>query len=209
MKSPTSLVALALIGTLALAACTTPTPAPSPSPSISPSGSEGTPTPTPTVTAEPLVIPDCETLLPLESAKAAFSPYTEFSGELSVSEFQHPLAVSSEATVLATANPARACRWGIPKSDGIFALAVAAITADDAAALQGELAEAGFVPTASGTSTSFELEAPELGPGGAGVVHLFAGRIWIISDSTALQSANEVADSALEALRAANPTSDL
>ena len=207
MKSPTSLAALALIGTLALAACTTP--APSPSPSVSPSVSDGTPTPTPLITAEPLVIPECETLLPLETARAAFSAYTEFSGESSVSEFQHALSVTSELSVLATADPVRACRWAIPNSDGIFELAVAGITANEAAALQTELIEAGFVQSESGAATSFELSAPVLGPSGAGIVHRFTGDIWIISSSTALQPATEVADSALEALRAANPTSDL
>jgi hypothetical protein len=186
----------------ALAACT-PMP-PEPTPTMSETAVKPTPKPTPTVTLPPLAIPDCETLLPLATAKDLFSENTELLAEPSAGEFVGRLPVPSIPVVLSTANPSRACVYGIPQSDGYFELVVAGITDAQRATLEGELAASGFSQTTMGTVTAFELEG-ENEVGSVGTTHIFTGDVWIVCDGTSLSLSGVVTGSALDALRTANP----
>jgi hypothetical protein len=186
---------------VALAGCAAEPPAPTPTPTTSATAVKPTPKPTPTTTLPPLAIPDCETLLPLASAKALFGANTEFLGETPAGEYVGRLGVPSEPVVLSTASPARACRWGVPNSDGVFSVVVAGITDAEQATLQAELLTKGYAETSPGTfQLAAEGEASSLG-----TTQLFSGDSWIIADMTTLDSSAAVAGSALDALRTANP----
>jgi hypothetical protein len=205
MKRIHGLVAPVLI--LALAACAPLPPAPSATPSPTAAAAKPTPapSPTPTVTVEPLAIPECETMLQLAMARDLFSERTEFLGETPASEFVGRMTVPSIPVVLSTASPARACLWGVPQSDGLFALAVAGVTAAERATLTGELAASGYAETTMGTVTAFELEGMNE-VGSTGTTHLFTGGVWIVCDGTSTGLSGAVAGQALDALRTANPT---
>ena len=192
----TSLVVLT-----ALAGCAAEPPAPTPTATPTASAVKPTPKPTPTVTLPPLAIPDCETLLPLATAKALFGANTEFVGETPAGEYVGRLGVASEPVVLSTASPTRACRWGVPNSDGAFSVVVAGITDAEQATLQSELLAKGYAETSPGT---FQLAA-DGDVSSLGTTQLFSGDSWIVADMTTLDSSAAVASSALDALRTANP----
>ena len=197
------IVSAALIA--ALAACTPLPPVVTPSPTPTSSAVKPTPKPTPTVTVAPLAIPACETLLPLATAQDLFSANTAFLGEQPASEFVGRMTVPSIPVVLGTARPAKGCLWGIPQSDGLFELVVADVTDAQRATLQAELTAAGYGETEMGTVTAFEL-AGENEIGSTGTTHLFTGDVWIVCDGTSLSLSGAVTGSALDALRAANPS---
>ena len=207
MKKHGALAALGIV--LVLASCAAPAPTPTPTPSATATGVRPTPKPTPTATLPPLAIPQCDELLPLATAKQMFSKNVELFGQTPAGEFVARIPVPSIPVVLSTADPARACRWAVPNSDGVFSLVVAGITAAERATLQAELTAEGFTETTSGELTAFELAQPDLGPGGHGTTHVFSRELWIISDNTALAVARPFAAAALEALRAENPALDL
>lgn len=200
---PFHAVAVALL--VVLAGCTPVAPEPSPSPTSAAPKPTLTPKPTPTVTVAPLTIPDCDTLLPIATARDLFSDSTELLAENPASEFTGRLTVPSITTVLSTASPARSCFWGIPNSDGLFQVVVAGITAAEVATLQGELAAAGYTQTTMGTVTAFELEGMNE-VGSVGTTHLFTGTTWIVVDGSSSSFSGAVAAQVLDALRTANPT---
>lgn len=194
-------VGCAAVLLLALSGCAPPEQVPTPTPSATTAES-----PSPTSTADPLVLTDCETMLPLDLAKSLFSEDTEFFGEYPAAEFAGWVSVPEIATTIDAASQARLCRWGVPNSDGQFALVVAEIPPEGRATMMGALTRAGFVSSTVGPVTTAELEQE-------GVVsleaatHLFTGGLWILCDgTTTLDLTDGVTESALDALRAANPT---
>ncbi|CAN5124758.1 hypothetical protein BH11ACT5_BH11ACT5_02700 [soil metagenome] len=204
MRSIHALIASAVL-VVVLAGCTPSAPEPIPSPTPSATEVKPTPKPTPTITVEPLAIPECETLLPLATAKSLFSENTEFLGEQPAGEFVGRQTVASIPVVLSTASPSRACLWGVPNSDGAFQLVVAGITDAEIATLQSELTAAGYSETTMGTVTAFELEG-ENEVGSVGTTHLFTGNVWIVCDGSSLHLSGAVVGDALDALRTANPS---
>ncbi|CAN5260932.1 hypothetical protein BH09ACT5_BH09ACT5_14480 [soil metagenome] len=204
----------ASLALVALMAGCSPAPAPSGTPTATTpptttSTSTSTPrtpsTPGASPTPEPLTLPDCETLLPLATARGLFSVNTEFLGEIPVEDFAGRMPVPSLPTALASATPAVGCFWGVPQSDGLFQLVVGGITSAQRATLAGELSAAGYSTTAMGTVTAFELEGMNE-VGSTGTTHLFTGEVWIVCDGTSLGLSGAVTASALDALRTANPT---
>jgi hypothetical protein len=181
MRSIHALGAVVLV--VALAACT-----------------PAAPKPTPTVTVTPLTIPDCETMLPLTVARALFGAKTEFVGETPAAEFVPAGAVPSLPVVMSTASPTRACRWGIPNSDGAFSLLVAAITDAERQTLVGELTAGGFAETTTGALSQYALD------GELAATYLFSQRALVLSQAPVLDVSASVSDAALDALRTANPS---
>jgi hypothetical protein len=196
----------ALICTALLAALTGcgPTPAPEPSDSA---------TPKPVVTVEPteepvvaeLTIPDCERLLPIALARSSFADSTEFLGETTATEYYPWYQLPAVNTVIAGLTVARACWWGIPNSDGSFFLLVAEIDPAAQASIEGALDAEGFSTVEMGTLTARE-NMREGGVGTEAETHLFTGNVWILADDGTLEVSGVVAGSALDAMRAANPT---
>ena len=207
-------LAVSLTLVAVLAACT-PGPSPSatpeakPKPTTSASKPTASPTATPSATAAPapapLTLPDCETMLPIATARDLFSENTEFLGEIAPTDFVARLSVPSLPSVLAAASPARGCFWGVPQSDGLFQLVVASITAGQRATLEGELAGSGYSTATMGTVTGYDLEGMNE-VGSTGTTHLFTGEVWIVCDGTSVGLSGAVAGSALDALRTGNPT---
>lgn len=206
MKPLHGLIAVTLA--LALAGCAAGAPTPSGTPTGKPTststGTKPTPKPTPTVTVPPLAIPDCETLLPLATAKDLFSQNTELIASPAAIEFVGRQTVPSIPVVLSTADPTRACIYGVPQSDGAFEFVVAGITAAQRATLEGELAASGYSQTTMGTVTAYELEG-ESEVSSLGTTHLFTGGAWIVCDGTSLSLSGTVTGTVLDALRTANP----
>lgn len=193
--------ASAILLALALAACapSAPTATP-PSPTPATSAPSATPLPTP----EPLIIPGCETLLPLSTAKSIFSDSTEvLNDDDSVPIYGYELpevaAASSNASI------AKHCVWGVPNSDGGFGLTVTDITEVDAENLTTALLAAGFLGSTVDGVTKLELSGENLV--GTNVdTHYFVGDLWIHSSGSSSELTTSIADGALNEVRAANPT---
>jgi hypothetical protein len=198
------LIVPAALALLALAACgpTAAVPSPSATPPAPPSATaSSTPSPAPAA----LVIPDCGRLLSLEDARALFSDNTEFFGQFPGVEFSGHLESPEIGAAISGATQSTTCRWGVPNSDGSFSLLVAETTSVDRANLTAALTAAGFASSTAGSTTSFTLERDGV-VSTESAVHVFTGDVWILSDGTGLALSTAVAASALDALRAANPT---
>jgi hypothetical protein len=171
------------------------------------------PTPSETVTpietadpvVEPLTIPDCETLLPLALAQSSFGASTAFLGENPPTDYYPWYQLPAVNTAIDGLTLARACWFGIPNSDGGFSFMVAEIDPETRTAIEAALTTEGFSSVVMGTVTAreaqrdgeFQIEAE---------THLFTGDVWIIADDGDLSVSGVVAGSALDAMRAANPT---
>lgn len=186
---------------IALAGCTPPAPEPGPSATASPSDSPSTPTPTP----EPLTIVGCETLLPIEDARAAFADSTEFLGERPPTESGGWFPLAEIDSTLAASEQARACTWGIPDSDGAFTVHVAEVTPEQRTSLEAALTAEGFSDVTMGTVTGYDLSG-ENEVFTIAATHLFTGDVWIMANAHTLSTTGQVAAAVLDALRTANPT---
>lgn len=193
----------------AIVGCT-PTPAPTPSDSGSPSPKptetvEASPSPEPEPVVLPLTIPDCETLLPIAVAKAAFADSTEFLGEYPTNEYYPWYQLPAVNTAIAGVTNGRACWWGVPQSDGSFSMLVAEIDATTRATIEAALTAEGFSSVVMGTVTAREAEREGMVSLEA-ETHLFTGDVWIVSDNGTLSVTGSATGAALDALRTANPT---
>ncbi|MCY7413656.1 MAG: hypothetical protein LH471_11580 [Salinibacterium sp.] len=149
---PAALVVIVLAG--CAPAAVAPSGSPSPSASV-----EASATPTPDAPPEPFAISECETMLPLILAQQVFSANTEFFGEFPVAEFGGRFAVPEIQAALSSAPQARLCRWGLPRSDGLFSLVVAELPAGEQGTVIGGLTAAGLrlrrvVPRRSSVSSA-------------------------------------------------------
>ncbi len=144
-------------------------------------------------------------MLPLILARQVFSANTEFLGESAAADFGGRFAVPEIQAALISAPQSRLCRWGVPNSDGTFALVVAELPAAEQVGVIAALTAAGFASATSGTETMLRLEQE-------GVVsleaqtHIFTGEVWILVDGTSGELTDTVSGFALDVLRAANPT---
>ena len=181
-----------------------PTPAPTSTPVVEPVETTS-PAPEPAPVVEPLTIPDCETLLPLALAKSSFAESTEFLGENPPAEYYPWWQVPAVNSAIAGVTVARSCWWGIPNSDGAFSLLVAEIDPATQASVEAALTTEGFYPLFLG-SVSGRENGRDGDNGYEAETHLFTGNVWIVSDNHSVEGAAAVADSALEAMRAANAT---
>jgi hypothetical protein len=199
-------LAAVTIAALALAGCVPTDPVPTPT--ATEESASATPTPTPTPTPEPLVIASCDDLLPLAEAKSLFSESTEFLDERTFAELEGPFGFFELPAIQVATDAAiqgRVCYWGVPNSDGAFALLTAELTPADSTTLQAALTAAGATSTTMGTVTAYELEG-ETEISHIAATHLFTGDVWIASNGTSLSLTGAVAGSALDGMRTANPT---
>lgn len=183
-----------------------PTPAPSTSVTPDPTPTEtGSAPPTADPVAEPLTIPDCETLLPIALARSAFGDSTEFLGENVATEYHPWYQVPAVISAISGVTVARACWWGVPNSDGAFSLLVAEIDPATRTSIEAALTTEGFSSVTMGTLTAREAERDGDFSHEA-ETHLFTGGVWILADDGSLSVSGTVAGSALDALRTANPS---
>lgn len=185
-----------------------PTPSPvateTPAESPTPTETETVP-PTADPVAEPLTIPDCETLLPIALARSAFAESTEFLEETVPTEYYPWFQIPAVNAAIAGVTVARSCWWGIPNSDGSFFMIVAEIDPATRASVEAALTAEGFSSVEMGTLTARE-NGREGGVGYEAETHLFTGNVWILADDGDLSVSGIVAGSALDALRFANPS---
>ncbi|EAR26033.1 hypothetical protein A20C1_09139 [marine actinobacterium PHSC20C1] len=171
---------------------------PSPSPSIS----DADPTPLPT--AEPLILPGCQDLLPLTAAKDLFSPSTEILEESDTAADVH-FDLGELDTAAANATIAKNCIWGVPNSDGAFTVTVSDINDTDAANLKAALLSAGYLGVTTDGVTTLELSTDgELGA--VARTHYLVADLWIYVDGGSLSFSGDVADRVLDKIRTANPS---
>jgi hypothetical protein len=190
-------IAVAVAVLALLAGCAGPVPSPTTAPL------SASPTPTPEPTPEALVIPGCDTLVPLPLAQSLFSPSTESFGELDAIQFGVE-GVPEAADAVAVAAQSKFCGWGIPSSDGALALLVAEIAPADRATVEAALAAAGFSAVTMGTVTGYDAEREGEVSSLADTV-LFTGDVMIVCNGTTLELTGPITNSALDALRTANP----
>ncbi|TQO20099.1 hypothetical protein FB472_1710 [Rhodoglobus vestalii] len=199
----TAAVASAALLMLALAGCvSSDTDSSTTTPSPTPTSTAGDPTPLPTT--EPLIVPGCENLLPLTTAKDLFSPSTEFLDDRDTAAAEY-YDLPELDTVAANSTISKNCIWGVPNSGGAFTLTVADINNTDAANLTAALLSAGYLSVTSGGVTTFEFTT-EGDTGTIARTHYLVGDLWIYVDGTSPSLTTEVADRALDEIRTANPT---
>lgn len=199
-------VAFALAG--ALAGCdpsTVPTGSPTPSPTAS-TTPVATATATPTPEPVALTLPGCEDLLTLAQAREYFADATEFFGELSLSGSGFMVGSDPAGAAASAADPYRGCAWGVPNSDGAFFLYVGVLDPSARAALESGLTAAGFTSATTGALTTFEGSAAT-DVNEINATHLVTGELWIAAESPG--PSTPVAQTALDAVRAANPGAGL
>ena len=141
-------------------------------------------------TPDPLVIPGCDTLLPLTDARDLFSPNTEV---LATEDTVPPRGDPPEFDVAASnATIAKNCIWGLPRSDGGFTLAVTDISEADAESLTTALVAAGFMGETVNEITELELTSENM-VGTASDLHYFVADLWIYVNATSADLAVDVA----------------
>ncbi len=202
MRLTPVLASLALVAVLA--GCDPVEPTPTAPPVVEPVETSS-PTSEPEPVVETLTIPDCETLVPLALAKSSFAESTEFLGEGVPTEYYPWWQVPAVNSAIAGVTVARSCWWGIPNSDGSFNLLVAEIDPATQASLDVALETEGFYPLFLGTVSGRE-NGRDGDNGYEAETHLFTGNVWILSDNHSMDGTAAISDSALSAMRAANPT---
>lgn len=200
----------AFLVALSLGGCTPESPtgggASSPAPELT---SEPAPTESSEPAADPLSLPECDTLYPIADARALWGAATELYFEGDGSDAAHFTAepIAAIDTAGANATVGRTCLWGLPNSGAIFGLTVADITSADADLLSTALTGAGYFSFESRRATSLMLEAD--GPiEASGRTHYLIDDLWVYAAGTSFSITVPVANSALEQVRAANPTRD-
>lgn len=170
-------------------------------PSLAPS-SEPTAEPTPVL--EPLVLPECSTMVPLDVARSWLSHNTILSIDedfFTANEWFMP----EEAAVISNASLVKNCVWAVPRSDGFLFLKVFDVHPADGATLAAALVDDGAVETTMGDVTVLRL----LTLGGLNDLtdtHYFVDDIWVHSNANSDEVSTWIADAALEQIRVANPT---
>ncbi|MBH0097877.1 hypothetical protein I6E68_01845 [Salinibacterium sp. NSLL150] len=182
----------------------------------SPADGDATP-PAPAVTSEPetdpvvapLVIPECDALLSISTARFLYTDNTELIEEETPGQARNfqEVPITTIDTILANATESRQCLWGIPSSDSFFTLAIADISEDDAIALETETLAASYSGLRGGNFSMFSLHVD--GPvGPVGSNHFVIDDLWLYSTAYDLPATITVVDSALLQIRNANPSRD-
>ncbi|MBH0022877.1 hypothetical protein [Salinibacterium sp. SWN248] len=200
----------AFLVALSLAGCTPASPdGGAPLPSQPPTTAEPGPTVSSEPEADPLSLPECDTLYPIADARALWGAATELYFEGDGSDAAHFTAepIAAIDTAGANATVGRTCFWGLPNSGAIFGLTVADIAPTDADLLSAALMGAGYFSFESRGATSLMLEAD--GPiEASGRTHYLIDDLWVYAAGTSFSITVPVANSALEQVRAANLTRD-
>ncbi|MBH0116795.1 hypothetical protein I6E52_08030 [Salinibacterium sp. NG253] len=200
----TGAAASAMIALGALAGCVPSGSSTSSSSSSSVPTASSTPSSTPLPTPEPLIIPGCDTLLPLSEAKTLFSPSTVVLGADDAVPIRGDDLPEID-TAAGNASVAKHCIWGVPNSDGGFTVIVTDISEADATNLQDALLATGFTGASAGTVTTLEKEF-ETAVGVSAQTHYLVSDLWVYVSGTSTELTVNVADAVLDEVRAANPT---
>lgn len=203
---PVGLAAFVVAGCLACA--------PSDADAPAPSGStvEHTPSasvPGPTASADALVIPDCEQLVPIE----AIQTHESWSTVVLLQSEEGPaiaadLPGAAAADAASRAQMVRGCQFVIPQSGPAFSVYTLDITSEARADLVDALqADDTFTETDASGAATFVTPADE---GQGAVSYTFVGDAWIVvrGPLITLDSAAAAATPAVTALRASNPGLD-
>lgn len=158
----------------------------------------------PTPVVEPLVLPECSTMVPLDLARSWLSRDTILSIDedfFTANEWFMP----EEATVISNASLVKNCVWAVPRSDGFLLLKIFDVDPAEGATLAAALVDDGAVETTMGDVTVLKL----LTLGGLNDLtdtHYFIDDIWVHSNANSDEVSTWIADAALEQIRVANPT---
>ncbi|MBH0008106.1 hypothetical protein [Salinibacterium sp. SWN1162] len=188
---------------IALAGCV-PTATETAIPTTSAPSATASPSSTPLPTPDPLIIPGCDTLLPLTDAKSFFSTSTEKLDE------QDSLAITGEeipeiAAAKSDASIAKNCIWGVPNSDGVFSASLGDISEADITALTEALVSAGYQGATDNNIATLEFIS-ENEVGTTATTHVLTGDLWILVTGPSVDLTTPVAMAMLDQVRLANPT---
>lgn len=123
----------------------------------------------PSAPAAPAALADCETLLPIDQARAEMGVDTvEFMRQTNDAErvATSPVYGPSAVAAFAAATDARTCAWGIPNSDGFLDFTVATIPDAEREQFLAELRASDYVESDMGGVPTFELMVAGVGWGG-------------------------------------------
>ena len=206
-STTTLLIAAALVAALSGCSLSVTLPTDEPSAPTSTSTPEPDSVESPTATAEPaaLSIPGCDSLLTLDLAKSLQGPTTVFLGESPANEYTPWFEVPAVRTAITGLTEGQSCWWGIPNSDGSFYVLVTEIDPSTRASVESALTAEGYSTAVVGARTVRAKEGDDDFTY-RGEVHQFSGDLWILSDGANLDISGVAADSAFDAIDAANPT---
>ena len=173
-------------------------------PSLAPSSEPSEPTAEPTPVIEPLVLPECETLIPLVDVQAFAHERSELLQEDDAVPFRE-MELAELEPISQNAAPARRCLWGLPSSEYGFEVTVAGVAESDAANLMTALRDDGFSEQAAGGASTFEFLTEQAGSDFFSS-HYFDGDLWLRVLAPRDELATEVTTRVLEQIRVANPT---
>ncbi|MBH0097879.1 hypothetical protein I6E68_01855 [Salinibacterium sp. NSLL150] len=174
-------------------------------PSAVPSSEPTEPSTAPTPTVEPLVLPECETLIPLVDVREFAHEWTELLQEDDAVPFRE-MELAELEPISQNATTARRCLWGLPSSEYGFEVTVAGVSENDAANLMTALRDEGFSEQVAGSASTFEFLTVQAGSDFF-TSHYFDGDLWLrVAAPPYNEFAADVTARVLEQIRVANPT---
>ncbi|MBK0419594.1 hypothetical protein JD276_11170 [Leucobacter sp. CSA1] len=172
----------------------------SPAETETPTSSPAETTGPPPETGSPIVIPECERLIPLNRIVGRFSPeWAPVPEDQQLVEIFEGAIGPVARESLDRASQRRFCAWGIPNSDGLIHINVAELPQDVRDRLVAALRESDYIESEEAGAEVFisEIEGPFVGA--HDIWYGFAGNVWVTSLGSGL------GDLAIEGMRAANP----
>jgi hypothetical protein len=205
-----SLISATLVSTLlvsALSGCsfavTLPSAGPSTTDATTPPVVAETTAPEPDAEPATLTIGGCDDLFTLAQAKELLSPTAVLLEETPANEYRIWFDVPALSSQISGLTEGVSCWWGVPNSDYSVTLLVAKIDPATRASLEATLTTEGYSSvvtrsiSAYGTAPEGEYRSES---------HLFTGDLWILADGPAESMTSTLSESALDAMRTANPS---
>jgi hypothetical protein len=150
-----------------------------------------------------LTIGGCDDLFTREQAKSLLGRTAVLFEENPANEYRTWFEVPALRSEISGLTGGVSCWWGIPNSDYSVVLMVVKIDPATRASIEATLETEGYTSVVTRTIAAYGM-APE--DAYRAESHLFTGDLWILSDGPAESMTSTVSESALEALRAANPS---
>lgn len=155
---------------------------------------------------DPQILADCPQLLDVSTAQTYFSSSAQFIDELSTADALGFLPGPVAQNALNQSTQVRACLWGIPQSDGGFAVIVAELPAAEKATLVTALGSSAFTETSiSGTPSWVWMRETEVDL--QTTAYMFIDPFWItVSGSGSSDAQPWIAEAVADKMRALYPS---
>ncbi|MBH0022888.1 hypothetical protein [Salinibacterium sp. SWN248] len=165
--------------------------------------------PTAAPAAEPLVVPNCEQMLPESIALEYLGDRGELlptEGDQGPEEVPWALHAQGFDTILDTVAQRDQCIWGYPDNfHSFFTIMVADASSVEAAALRDQIAEAGYESTPNGDVETFVLQE-ETSDGYDYPTIALVDDLWLFAELFEPEDSLRVVNAMLDEVRTLNPT---